>query len=130
MIAAPGDGWVRLSPRKLLLDPVKTIGQAIVPVVITLVGVSRSDTSHWLWIFPLVVVGPLLFGALPWLTTHDRLTVVRWEAAVKLKTMFPDWVTPSTISETVVEVVETNAGHCTSAVSVTRSSEVFDTVTS
>ena len=74
MIPAPGEGYVRLSPRKLLLDPVKAIGQAVVPVVIALVGISRSDTRFWPIVFPLVVIGPLVLGALPWLTTHYRLT--------------------------------------------------------
>jgi putative membrane protein len=74
VIAAPGDGWARLSPRKLLLDPVKTLGQAIVPVLVALVGVSRSDSGYGQYVLPLLVVGPLLFGALPWLTTHYRLT--------------------------------------------------------
>ncbi len=74
MIPEPGEGWVRLSPRKLLLDPVKTLGQAIVPVVVALVGVSRSDTAYWPFVLPLVVLGPIVFGALPWLTTHYRLT--------------------------------------------------------
>ncbi|MBS2936848.1 PH domain-containing protein [Nocardioides sp. J2M5] len=74
MIPVPGDGWVRLSPRKLLLDPVKAVRQAIVPVVIALVGVSRSDPAYWPIIFPLAVLGPVVLGALPWLTTHYRLT--------------------------------------------------------
>ena len=74
MIPAPGEGYVRLSPRKLLLDPVKAIGQAIVPLVIALVGISRSDTMFWPLVFPLLVIGPLILGALPWLTTHYRLT--------------------------------------------------------
>ena len=71
---SPGEGWSRLSPRKLLLDPVKAIGQAIVPVVVALVGISQSDTRFWPFIFPVVVIAPMLFGALPWLTTHYRLT--------------------------------------------------------
>jgi putative membrane protein len=74
VIPTPGDGWARLSPRKLLLDPVKAIGQAIIPVVVALVGISRSDPSYWPFVFPLVVIGPLVLGALPWLTTHYRLT--------------------------------------------------------
>jgi putative membrane protein len=74
VIPEPGEGYVRLSPRKLLLDPVKAVGQAIVPVVVALVGISQSDTRFWPIIFPLVVIGPLLLGALPWLTTHYRLT--------------------------------------------------------
>ncbi|MBD3922994.1 PH domain-containing protein [Nocardioides cavernae] len=74
MIPEPGEGFVRLSPLKLLLDPVKAVAQFVVPLVIALVGISRSDTKFWPIIFPLVVLGPLVLGALPWLTTHYRLT--------------------------------------------------------
>ena len=74
MIPEPGEGFVRLSPLKLLLDPVKAVAQFVVPVVIALVGISRSDTRFWPIMFPLVVLGPLVLGALPWLTTHYRLT--------------------------------------------------------
>lgn len=71
---SPGEGWSRLSPRKLLLDPVKAVGQAVVPVVVALVGISQSDMKYWPLIFPLAVLAPLLLGALPWLTTHYRLS--------------------------------------------------------
>jgi putative membrane protein len=74
VIPAPGEGWARLDPRKLLLDPVKAIGQAIVPVVVALVGISRSDMRFWPVVLPLVVLGPIVLGALPWLTTHYRIT--------------------------------------------------------
>ena len=74
MIPSPGNGWVRLSPRKLLLDPVKAVGQAVVPVVVALIGISQSDMRFWPLVFPLLVIAPLVFGALPWLTTHYRLT--------------------------------------------------------
>jgi putative membrane protein len=74
VIPSPGDGWSRLSPRKLLLDPVKAVGQAIVPVLVALVGISRSDTRFWPLILLVAVIAPLLLGALPWLTTHYRLT--------------------------------------------------------
>lgn len=71
---SPGEGWSRLSPRKLLLDPVKAVGQAIVPVVVALVGISQSDARYWPIILPLAVIAPVVLGALPWLTTHYRLT--------------------------------------------------------
>ncbi|NYE35385.1 putative membrane protein [Nocardioides cavernae] len=74
MIPAPDDGWMRLSPRKLLLDPVKAVGQAIVPVVVALVGISQSDMRFWPIIVPVAILGPVVLGALPWLTTHYRLT--------------------------------------------------------
>ncbi|HEY0645105.1 MAG TPA: PH domain-containing protein [Nocardioides sp.] len=71
---SPGEGWSRLSPRKLLLDPVTAVGQAIVPVVVALVGISQSDPRFWPIILPIAVLGPVVLGALPWLTTHYRLT--------------------------------------------------------
>ena len=74
MIPEPGEGFVRLSPLKLLLDPMKAVAQAVVPLVIALVGISQSDTRFWPFILPLGVLGPLVLGALPWLTTHYRLT--------------------------------------------------------
>ncbi|PKH37320.1 putative membrane protein [Nocardioides alpinus] len=74
MIPSPGDGWIRLSPRKLLLDPFKAVGQAIVPVVVALIGISRSDMRFWPFIVPIAILGPLVLGAIPWLTTHYRLT--------------------------------------------------------
>ena len=74
MIPSPGDGWSRLSPRKLLLDPVKAAGQAFVPVVVALVGISQSDMKYWPIILPIAIIGPVVLGALPWLTTHYRLT--------------------------------------------------------
>lgn len=73
MIPEPGDGWMRLSPRKLLLDPVKAVGQAIVPVVVALVGISQNP-RYWPIIVPLTIIIPVVLGVLPWLTTHFRLT--------------------------------------------------------
>ena len=74
MIPAPGDGWSRLSPRKLLLDPVKALRQALVPVFVAVIGVSQSDTRFWPFILPVALLGPVVLGAVPWLTTHYRLT--------------------------------------------------------
>ena len=70
---SPGEGWSRLSPRKLLLDPVKAVGQAIIPVVVALVGVSQNP-RYWPIIVPLTIIIPVLIGVMPWLTTHFRLT--------------------------------------------------------
>ena len=72
---SPGDGWSRLSPRKLLLDPVKAIGQAIVPVVVAAGRRSAGATpASGGWSSRSRSSRPLLLGALPWLTTHYRLT--------------------------------------------------------
>lgn len=69
----PGEGWARLSPRKLLLDPVKAVGQSVVPVVVAAVGISQSGLQLW-FVLPLAVLAPVLLGSLPWLTTHYRVT--------------------------------------------------------
>ena len=74
MIPSPGDGWIRLNPRKLLLDPIKVLRQFLVPGIVALVGVSQSDMRFWPLIIPAMLIGPIVFGALPWLTTHYRLT--------------------------------------------------------
>lgn len=74
MIAAPVDGWSRLHPRKLLLDPVKAAGQFLFPALVALFGVSQSDMRFWPLIIPVMLLGPIIFGVLPWLTTHFRIT--------------------------------------------------------
>ena len=70
----PG-GWQRLDPRNLLLDPVKTVGQFLVPALIAFVGLSsrRDDGMPW-WSLPLLVLGAVALGVLPWLTTSWRVT--------------------------------------------------------
>lgn len=74
MIPSPGDGWTRLSPRKLLLDPVAVLRQALVPALIAVIGASQSDMRFWPLLLPVAVIGPVVLGAIPWLTTHYRLT--------------------------------------------------------
>ena len=66
MIPEPGEGFVRLSPLKLLLDPVKAVAQAVVPLVIALVAhyTVRHAVTRWsAWIFfGLTVISTLYFG--------------------------------------------------------------------
>ncbi|MCW2736661.1 PH domain-containing protein [Nocardioides sp.] len=71
---SPGEGWSRLSPRKLLLDPIKVVRQALVPAFVALIGVSQGGMDYWPIIFPVMLIGPIALGAIPWLTTHYRLT--------------------------------------------------------
>lgn len=72
---APGQAaWQRLDPRKLVVDPVKLLGQALVPAVAVIIGVSSSGNSGFLLLAtPFVVVGAVLLGAVPWLTTYYRV---------------------------------------------------------
>ncbi len=44
------------------------------PVFIALIGVSQSDMRFWWLILPLAIIAPVVLGAIPWLTTHYRLT--------------------------------------------------------
>ena len=50
--------WQRLDPRNLLLDPVKAVGQFLVPAVIAFVGLSSRDGGMPWWSVPLVVPSP------------------------------------------------------------------------
>jgi putative membrane protein len=53
---------------------VKVLRQALVPVFVAFIGVSQSDTRFWPFLLPVAVIGPVVLGAIPWLTTHYRLT--------------------------------------------------------
>ena len=71
--------WQRLDPRNLLLDPVKAVGQFLVPAVIAFVGLSSRDGGMPWWSVPLVVLGAVVFGVLPWLTTSWRVTATQFQ---------------------------------------------------
>lgn len=75
-----GGGWQRLDPRNLLLDPVKTLGQFLVPALIAFVGLSsrRDDGMPW-WMLPVLVLGAVALGVLPWLTTSWRVTDTQFQ---------------------------------------------------
>ena len=75
------DGWLRLSPRKLFLDPVKTLGQFLVPGLIALVGISSGNSSgrFWPFILPIMLIGPIAFGVIPWFTTYYRRTETQFQ---------------------------------------------------
>ena len=73
--ASPSDaGWQRLSPRKMLIDPVKAIGSMIVPALAAIVGLSSLDGLWWLLAVPVLAVLGVVFGVLPWLTTWYRVS--------------------------------------------------------
>ncbi len=67
------ENWQRLSPRKLLIDPIGILRSALVPLVVALVGIGSQDL-RLLWFTPLalVVVGGI--GLVPYLTTFYRIT--------------------------------------------------------
>lgn len=70
----PEGEWQRLDPRNLLLDPVRTLGQFAVPALIAFVGISSGSGGVPWWALPFIVVGAVVFGVLPWLTTTWRVT--------------------------------------------------------
>jgi putative membrane protein len=73
------DGWQRLDVRNLLLDPIKAVGQFLVPAIIALVGLSsRRGELPW-WSLPVVVLGAVALGVLPWLTTSWRVTPTQFQ---------------------------------------------------
>ena len=71
--------WQRLSPRNLLINPVKVLGQFAFPAAVALVGISSGDRGMPWWALPFVVVGALALGALPWLTTFYRTTDTQFQ---------------------------------------------------
>lgn len=68
------DEWHRLDPKMLLVTPVKTLAQAILPILVTIIGVSRSDSGWSLYLVPMFAALAVLFGLLPWFTTRYRFT--------------------------------------------------------
>ncbi len=79
--AVPSEAaWQRLSPRNLLIDPVKVLGQFAFPAVVALVGISQGGGGGmpW-WALPFVVLGAVALGVLPWLTTFYRTTDTQFQ---------------------------------------------------
>lgn len=67
--------WQRLSPRMLLVHPVRAIRSMIVPIALVIFGVSRGDgNSFWFWAAPVFAVLAVLFGVLAWFYTRYRFT--------------------------------------------------------
>lgn len=71
--------WQRLDPRKLLLDPVRVVGQFALPALVAVVGVSTTGGGMPGWMLPLVVLGAVVLGAVPWLTTFYRITETQFQ---------------------------------------------------
>ncbi len=75
--AADEQGWRRLDPKMLLVTPVRTVGQALLPIVIALFGLSRSNDGIPLWAVGAFALVAVLFGVVPWFTTHYRITATQ-----------------------------------------------------
>ncbi|WP_181311446.1 PH domain-containing protein [Nocardioides campestrisoli] len=71
---AEGAGWQRLSARKLLIDPVSVLRSFLLPLIAVVVGLSTSDRPVLTLIaLPVFLVGAVVLGVIPWLTTWFRL---------------------------------------------------------
>lgn len=69
--------WRTLSPRKILLGPLKAFASALLPVGIALV--SLSDLVLTIVVVVLGVVSGTLAGLVPYLTTRYRITATHFE---------------------------------------------------
>lgn len=78
-MSAADTPWLRLSPRKLLIDPFAVLRQFAVPVVLGLVGLSQGGGGMPWWAVPFVLVGAVAVGVLPWLTTFYRITETQFQ---------------------------------------------------
>ncbi len=72
--ATQGASWRRLSPRMLLVHPVREVGQAIPALFGLLVaGRAMGDGQLW-WLAPLAVLAVIVLSVLRWVTTTYRIT--------------------------------------------------------
>lgn len=78
-VPAGDDGWLRLDPRVLLVDPVKVLRQIAVPALVALIGIGSGERPFPWWAVPLVLVGAVAAGTVPWLTTRYRVTAAQFE---------------------------------------------------
>ena len=68
-----GAPWRRLSPRMLLVHPVRELGR-FVPALIGLFVAGRQIGDGQWWLGPLGVVGVIMLSVLRWATTRYRIT--------------------------------------------------------
>lgn len=70
-----GEEWQRLSPRMLLVHPVRTAGQLMVPLLIAFFGFGNRDGGPFSGIgfVAVAAVAVILLGLVPWFTTYYRI---------------------------------------------------------
>lgn len=73
------DGWQRLDGRMLLIGPLSSLRQFAIPVIVGLVGISSSQGEFPPVIATALVIGPVLLGFVPWLTTRYRITPTQFQ---------------------------------------------------
>ena len=71
----PDEVWQRLSPRMLLVHPVKIAWSLAFPILLTAFGISRgSEGRGWVWFALAGAVLAVLAGVVSWLITRYRFT--------------------------------------------------------
>lgn len=65
--------WQRLDPKILLIDPFKAFRQFVIPAGAAMIGIGSQQPRWLLLATPAIILGLLLAGALPWLTTRFRI---------------------------------------------------------
>ena len=67
------DHWRRLDPRIMLLDPVRSGGRLVFPLVVAAVGIGSGDGLPGALLGLVVLVVAVVAGVAPWATTHWRI---------------------------------------------------------
>ncbi|WP_067431709.1 PH domain-containing protein [Nocardioides jensenii] len=65
--------WQRLDRRSMLVGPLKTLRQFLVPMLAGLIGLGTQQPQWLLFAAPVVVGGAVAIGVLPWVTTRFRV---------------------------------------------------------
>lgn len=75
-----GEGWARLDPKKLLIDPFRVVKEAAVPAAGGVIALVSSGNAVWLGAaVPVLLAALLVFAVLPWMSTYYRMTSERLE---------------------------------------------------
>lgn len=68
------EAWRQLDGRVLVIHPLKVLRQFAIPALVALVGIGTSNAGLSLMMLPVALVGAVLLGALPWLTTRYQVS--------------------------------------------------------
>ncbi|YAL82792.1 PH domain-containing protein [Dermacoccaceae bacterium W4C1] len=68
------EGWQRLSPRMLAVQPLREILKFLPAIIGLLIAGTASDSGPPWWVSALAVVGACMLGVLRWFTTTYRFT--------------------------------------------------------
>lgn len=79
-VPAPApERWERLDPKMLAIGPVTAARQMAFPIILGLFGLGSQDPLWILLALPVVVVGVVLLGFIPWFTTFYRVSDTQLE---------------------------------------------------